>query len=67
MPFTTKDKDNDKSPENCAKDQVGKAGGWWYNACSHIRLNHEFNKHGLDRLNSLSSTEMKIRPITCKI
>ena len=29
MPFTTKDKDNDKSSVNCAKDQVGNAGGWW--------------------------------------
>ena len=43
MPFTTKDKDkdNDKWNRNCAVDAAGDAGGWWYNVCSRIYLNHK--------------------------
>ena len=72
MHFTTKDMDNDKwSSNNCAIKFVGNAGGWWYSACSDIHINHEF-KNGYGILISrswkpLSFTEMKIRPITCKV
>lgn len=34
--FSTKDKDNDKSNDNCAK--VYKA-GWWYKSCHQSNLN----------------------------
>ena len=68
MAFTTKDRDNDKWGKNCAKDHV--VGGWWYNACSSVRINHELkNANGIHlsgSWNSLSFTEMKIRPIICK-
>ena len=71
MSFTTKDKDNDKWAFNCAKDNVGNTGGWWYNECSGIHINHEYKSSYGIRLNgtwiSLSSTEMKVRPINCKI
>ena len=71
MPFTTKDKDNDKWGSNCAvKNAVGNAGGWWYNACSNIFLNHQYkNNYGIynSGWKALSFTEMKIRPINCKI
>jgi len=44
MKFTTMDRDNDKSSKNCAVQSTnGKAGGWWYNTCSAIRLNHPYN------------------------
>ena len=70
MPFTTKDRDNDKWSKNCAKDHLGKSGGWWYNACSGIHINHEIkNTYGIvisGSWKSLNFTEMKIRPITCK-
>ena len=70
MPFTTKDKDNDKWNKNCAKDYVGKAGGWWYNECSHLLINHQ-HKYAtgiyLDGWKALRFTEMKIRPVNCKI
>ena len=71
MPFTTRDKDNDKYGKNCAKDQVGNAGGWWYKECSHIFINHEIkNTYGIvigKTWMSLSFTEMKIRPINCNV
>ena len=71
MPFTTKDRDNDKWSSNCAvKDAGGNAGGWWYNACSHIFLNHQYKStYGiyLSGWKALSFIEMKIRPINCII
>ena len=72
MPFTTIDKDNDKSTsKNCAKNHVGNAGGWWYNGCSYIFINHKIkNKYGIylsKSWKSLSFTEMKIKPINCKM
>ena len=73
MPFTTYDKDNDNWHKNCAITGPGHyAGGWWYNACTHIRINHGTYKyaHGIfisGRSITLSFTEMKIRPINCKI
>ena len=43
MPFTTKDRDNDNWSKNCAVDDAGgNAGGWWYNVCSNIFLNHQY-------------------------
>ena len=69
MPFTTKDRDNDKWNSNCAKDHIG-TGGWWYNACSGIYLNHKYKSNYGIYLNgwkALSFTEIKIRPINCII
>ena len=69
MPFTTKDKDNDNWRKNCAvHDAGGNAGGWWYNACSRIRLNHQYkNIYAiyLGGWKALSFTEMKIKPVNC--
>ena len=72
MPFTTKDRDNDNwNSNNCAvKVAGGNAGGWWYTACTHIFLNHQYkSRYGiyLSGWKALSFTEMKIRPISCKI
>ena len=70
MKFTTKDKDNDQWSKNCAVDEVGNAGGWWYNACSNIWLNNQYkNQYGIYLHNkwiALSFVEMKIRPVQCK-
>ena len=69
-PFTTKDMDNDRYFRNCAVHAVGNAGGWWYTACSHININHQYkHSHGiyLGGWKALSFTEMKIRPVNCII
>ena len=70
MPFTTKDRDNDNWGRNCANDRIGRAGGWWYNSCSHIFLNNQYkNYHGIVVNNiwkQVSFVEMKIRPIACR-
>ena len=72
MKFTTKDRDNDRWSSNCAaRDNGGNAGGWWYNVCSNIFINHQYKN---SRSYSLSLNgkafllpfiEMKIKPITC--
>ena len=73
MKFTTRDKDNDKwNGHNCAVHNVGKnAGGWWYNACSYMFLNNQYNHYFSVRLNgqwhSLPFIEIRIRPVNCNI
>ena len=69
-PFTTKDRDNDAYFRNCAVHAVGNSGGWWYGACTHLNINHQYkHSHGiyLNGWKSLSFTEMKIRPVNCRI
>ena len=74
MKFTTKDRDNDGPLKNCAvAKHGGNAGGWWYNSCAHILLNHQYKYPGSSyslRLNGETFPlppfiEMKIKPITC--
>ena len=75
MKFTTKDRDNDRHRSiNCAvTGHGGNAGGWWYNSCAHIHMNHQYNYPGSSyslRLNGETFplppfVEMKIKPITC--
>ena len=71
MKFTTKDKDNDGHGGNCAvKSSHGKdAGGWWYDNCSHIHLNHQYKHNQAMYLNkqwhSLLFIEIKIKPYKC--
>ena len=70
MKFTTRDRDNDPWGINCAVNHGGgNAGGWWYNDCSHINLNHQFN-HSYsvflnDQWHSLPFIEIKSRPLNC--
>ena len=68
MKFTARDRDNDKwSSHNCAVHNVGNAGGWWYNTCSYIFPNHQYNNIYSVYLNgqwhSLPFIEIKIRPL----
>ena len=72
MKFTTRDRDNDNSGGsfNCAVQHLGgNAGGWWYNYCSHIYLNHQYNHRYSVHLNgqwhSLPFIEIKLRPLNC--
>ena len=64
MKFTTRDQDNDLwSVNNC-----GQFGGWWYNSCSHIQLNREYENLFIllnGQLLSPTFVEMKIRPQNC--
>ena len=70
-PFTTKDRDNDKSPLNCA---VRKRSGWWHERCTGANLNgryfgskQENNKYAIvwanwrNNTDSLKRVEMKIK------
>ena len=71
MPFTTKDRDNDNWSRNFANDRVGHAGGWWYNDCSHIFLDNQYNNYYGIVVNEIWKqvifVEMKIRPIACRL
>ena len=72
MKFTAKDRDNDLSSRQCAVNGwAGKnSGGWWYQDCALIFINHQFAKMQiyLDGKTPLfvSSTEIKIRPCCCE-
>ena len=69
MKFTAKDRDNDKHIGNCAVDyHDGNSGGWWYNKCSQIHLNHQYNHTFsivLNKWHPLPFIEMKIKPYKC--
>ncbi|KAM3875775.1 angiopoietin-related protein 3 [Diretmus argenteus] len=39
MSFSTKDKDNDKHQDKCARNRTG---GWWFNACEETNLNGRY-------------------------
>ena len=69
MYFTTKDRDNDQWPNNCAIDLLGHArpaGGWWYSQCWAINPNDYYNDlRSLVRESQL--VEIKIRPVNCNI
>ena len=72
MKFTTRDRDNDGWGRNCAVHHAGgNAGGWWYDACSFIRPNHQYNNRYSIYLNgqdhSLPFIEIKIRPVNCNL
>ncbi|XP_059167432.1 angiopoietin-related protein 7-like [Physella acuta] len=68
MPFSTWDRDNDKSNINCAEDC---GGGWWFKSCKVSNLNEKWpdmqwlalikDKEKLPDL-KIKMTEMKIRP-----
>jgi len=40
MKFTARDNDNDESSHNCATDNHGMAGGWWYENCYQLSMFH---------------------------
>ncbi|XP_065890562.1 fibrinogen-like protein A [Dysidea avara] len=70
--FTTRDRDNDRWSRNCAvANKGGNGGGWWYNHCSVLYLNHQYNHKQTIYLNGkyhpLPFIEIKIRPKNCII
>ena len=70
MKFTTRDRDNDKWSSNCAVHHAGgNAGGWWYNVCSRMNPNNQYNSiysvHLNSQWHSFSFIEIKIRPLYC--
>ena len=74
MKFSTRDRDNDKwNNDNCATNPHvgGKSGEWWYNDCSFIYPNNQYNYtysiYISSRYQSLPFIEIRIRPINCNI
>ena len=73
MKFTTRDRDNDQwYNNNCAVHHAGgNASGWWYDDCSHINPNHQYNHRQSAYLNgqwySLPFIETKIRLLNCNL
>ena len=72
MKFTTKDRDNDNWDLKCVSNWGGRnAGGWWYNKCSNLLPNNEYNHTFSVYLNnkwqSLPFIEIKIRPVNCNL
>lgn len=71
MEFTTSDRDNDLSDDNCAVKSIG---AWWYKSCHDSNLNGEYleSKNSPDRGMSwyywkkdgstIKKSQMKIRP-----
>ncbi|XP_059162805.1 ryncolin-4-like isoform X2 [Physella acuta] len=57
MPFSTFDRDHDRTENNCA---ASCAGGWWYKACSYVKLTGDWTK--LNDCNGMqwTSTETNI-------
>ena len=71
MKFTTRDKDNDRWSLNCAipGGNSGRSGGWWFNWCTDIGPNSQYNYHlGIrinDQWHQIQFVEIKIRPKNC--
>ena len=72
MPFTTSDKDNDKSLiSNCATDLYG-GGGWWFNNCAYLNLNDPYGSkyfywHLLTDLNLASKYQLQTSRMMMKV
>ncbi len=63
MKFSTSDKDNDKSTNNCASDVLG-GGGFWLNCCCYFSLNDPYGSsyfywHLLTDMNLASTDQLK--------
>ena len=60
MTFSTYDRDNDRSSDNCAQRH---SAGWWYKACWCANLNGPYNGENgwIGYTRSLKSIEMKLR------
>ena len=69
MPFSTKDRDNDRMGSDCA---VRYTGAWWYDSCYDSNLNGKYLGrksddrgalwNGFGSSVGLKFTEMKLRP-----
>ncbi|CAK8684678.1 unnamed protein product [Clavelina lepadiformis] len=63
QPFTTMDRDNDSWSRNCAYQNGGISGGWWFKSCYISQLNAIYGQSGLLYWNRSrrKATTMKFR------
>ena len=61
-PFSTYDRDNDRSSSNCA---LSRQGGWWFRSCSNTVLTKPHPYIYWYGISNINYVEMKVRPKQC--
>ena len=66
MKFSTFDRDNDQSEENCSKQRSGSA-GWWFNKCSYGNVNGSYVKRETGGLAHWYYGVLSFKSVTIKV
>lgn len=67
MKFSTFDRDNDQSPDNCCEKYYD-GGGWWYNSCYELgNLNGVYGKRQIGGISYYDSGHVFVHTVTIKV